>query len=218
MIAPVANALRSPASSALHDARVEAVIAGIRARRRLAADGASYRSDDDASRVRANDAPLTAERGELMYLLCRALRARCIVDAAASSLSALYLAAAVRDNGGGRVVAAGIASWGIAAMRQHLRAAGLDAQVEIRVGDLRESSYDLGDDIDFARIGGGDAARPSFALRTLHRLAPQMQGGAIVLSDSDEDGCRAWLRDPANGFRAMNLPFADRCELAVRTA
>src|SRR4051794_28673515 len=50
---------------------------------------------------------LDRDKAEFCYLLCRALGARRIVEAGTSfGVSTLYLAAAVRDNGGGTVIGA----------------------------------------------------------------------------------------------------------------
>jgi predicted O-methyltransferase YrrM len=49
--------------------------------------------------------PLTREGGELLYLTARAINAKTIVEFGTSfAISTLYLAAAVRDNGGGQVI------------------------------------------------------------------------------------------------------------------
>lgn len=182
-------------AGALRDARVESVVAAMRA------------SPDDEHASRGSEA------GELMYLLCRALRARRVVDCGASSgLSTLYLAAAVRDNGGGCVLGAEIEPRSIAAARDRLRAAGLEAYVEWRCGDARDTLRDTGDDIDLVRIG----LRGVAALQVLQRLAPRMQGGAVVLADGGGSDYLAWVRDPASGMRSMRLSLRETIELSIK--
>src|ERR1700712_3934581 len=45
------------------------------------------------------------EQGELIYMLCRAIKARRVAEFATSiGFSTLYFAAALRDNGGGKVI------------------------------------------------------------------------------------------------------------------
>lgn len=154
------------------------------------------------------------EQGELMYLLCRALRARSIVDCGTSSgLSTLYLAAAVRDNGGGRVIGAEIRPHHVAVARQRLRDAGLDAYVEFHCGDARETLRDVGDDVDLVRIGLRDAALPMLQL-----LAPRMQGGAVALAEGVASDYLAWVRDPASGMRSMRLSLREPVELSIKAA
>ena len=49
---------------------------------------------------------LDEDKARFCYLLCRALKATRVVEAGTSfGVSTLYLAAAVRDNGGGKVIA-----------------------------------------------------------------------------------------------------------------
>ncbi|EPU6503910.1 hypothetical protein [Escherichia albertii] len=48
---------------------------------------------------------ISPEQRELIYLLCRAMKATRVVDFATSvGMSALYFAAAMKDNGGGLVI------------------------------------------------------------------------------------------------------------------
>jgi predicted O-methyltransferase YrrM len=189
----------SARSCALRDARVESVIASM------------HRLRHDPS---GEHAPQGSERGELMYLLCRALRARRVVDCGTSSgLSTLYLAAAVRDNGGGCVIGAEIRPHHVAAARHRLCEAGLDAYVEFRCGDTRETLRDVGDDVDLVRIGLRDAA----SLQVLQLLVPRMQGGAVALADRVGSDYLAWVRDPASGLRSMRLSLRAPIELSIKT-
>ena len=208
-----------PAPSAIADARVEAVIAGIKAAYRRPPNGGPNRSALHDPHAYADFGfSIHPDQGELIYLLCRALRARRVVEFATSiGFSTLYFAAAMRDNGGGKVIGSEIVPQKIATARRHLEAAGLSDYVEIREGDARESLRDLGGDVDFALIDGwpGDGG-PTLALQVMRLIAPQMQGGAIALNDNAEDDYLAWIRDPANGFRSMSLPLKGGTELSVK--
>lgn len=210
-----------PARSALHDARVESVIARMLAVHRRPANGGPHRSAERDPHAYADYGfSIHPDQGELMYLLCRSLRAKRVVEFATSiGLSTLYLAAAMRDNGGGRVIGSEIVPGKIAAARRHLAEAGLSDYVEIREGDARETLRELGGDVDFALIDGWPADQgPSLALQVMHLIAPQMQGGAIALNDNAEPDYLAWVRDPRNGFRSMTLPIKGGTELSVRAA
>jgi predicted O-methyltransferase YrrM len=216
----VGEAAPPPAApSALNDTRVEAVIAGIKAAYRRPANGGPNRSAQRDPHAYADFGfSIHPDQGELIYLLCRALRARRVVEFATSiGFSTLYFAAAMRDNGGGKVIGSEIVPQKIATARHHLEAAGLSDYVEIREGDARETLRDLGGDVDFALIDGwpGDDG-PTLALQVMRLIAPQMQGGAIALNDNAEDDYLAWIRDPANGFRSMSLPLKGGTELSVK--
>ena len=209
-----------PAPSALQDARVEAVIARMQgAYRRPLNGGPNHSGVRDPHAYAEYGFSIHPDQGELIYLLCRSLRAKRVVEFATSlGMSTLYFAAAMRDNGGGKVIGSEIVPEKIAVARHHLAEAGLSDYVEIREGDARETLRDLGGDVDFALIDGwplGDG--PSLALQVMRLIAPQMQGGAIALNDNAEADYLAWIRDPANGFRSMSLPMKGGTELSVRT-
>jgi predicted O-methyltransferase YrrM len=215
--AAFSTAVRS--GSPLADPRVEAVIDRMQAQRRRPPNGGPMASGSIDPRDYADFGfSIYPEQGELIYLLCRALRAKRVVDFATSvGFSALYFAAAMRDNGGGEVVGAEIVAEKIATARRNLDDAGLSGFVDIRRGDARETLRNVGGDIDFALIDGwpGGEGR-SLALDVIQVLAPQMQCGAIALNDNAEPDYLDYVRNPANGFRSMTLPLKGSTELSVR--
>ena len=158
------------------------------------------------------------EQGDLIYLLCRAIAAARVVDFATSiGVSAIYLAAAIRDNGGGAVIGAEIVPEKVRAARANLTDAGLAEWVEIREGDARMTLRDVGGPVDFALIDGFPVASgSSLAREVIASLAPQLRVGAIVLNDNGEDDYLAFVHDPANGFRSMSLPLKGATELSVK--
>lgn len=171
--------------------------------------------------VRAECGPaIGTGRDELAYLLCRSLRARRVIHFGASiNRSTHALAAAMRDNGGGSIVCAGMAPENIESSRRDLADAGLLGYVEIADGSVLETLHELHGDIDFATIEGdaGDG-RPSLALQAIRVIAPQMQGGAIVLANRADADYLVWVRRLANGFRSMRLAVDAGVELSVRIA
>src|SRR5262245_57290513 len=61
------------------------------------------------------------EQGDLIYMLCRGMGAKRVVDFATSvGMSALYFAAAMRDNGGGLVIGAELVAAKAAVARANL--------------------------------------------------------------------------------------------------
>ena len=88
------------------------------------------------------DQPLPVSRatGRLLYMLARSVRARTIVEFGTSfNISTLHLAAALRDNGGGRLIGSEFEPSKIARARANLGAAGLSDLVEIREGDALQT-------------------------------------------------------------------------------
>src|SRR5580658_6074128 len=189
----------------LHDARIEKVIARlIAARSRPSGGGPRGSGGNDPHRYEEYGFSIHPDQGELLYLLCRALGARRVVDFATSvGFSTLYLAAAMRDNGGGRVIGAEIVPEKIQAAQRNLEAAGLAAFVEIRAGDARETLRDVGGDIDLALIDGWPGGSgPSLSLEVMRVLAPQMRAGAIAVNDNAEEDYLEFIRNPQGWFRS----------------
>ncbi|HTR90163.1 MAG TPA: class I SAM-dependent methyltransferase [Trebonia sp.] len=180
--------------------------------------GYSPRTDPFASAGR----PLSIQpdQGDLIYLLCRALGATRVVDFATSvGVSAIYFAAAVRDNGGGTVIGAEIVPEKAAAARRNLAEAGLAEFADIRLGDARETLRDLGGPADFALIDGFPVdAGPSLARQVFDIVAPQLRIGALVLNDNGEPDFLSYVRDPARGFLSLSLPIKGSTELSVKVA
>src|ERR1700683_1785153 len=95
---------------------------------------------------------VSPDTGILLYQLARACRARSIVEFGTSfGISTIYLASALRDNGGGKLIGTEFESSKVAGARQNLKDAGLDDLVEIREGDALETlARDLSQEIDLA--------------------------------------------------------------------
>jgi predicted O-methyltransferase YrrM len=209
------------AASPLNDRRVEQVIERMVDGYRRPANGGPRSSEKyDPHAYAEFGFSIHPDQGELIYILCRSLSARRVVDFATSvGFSALYLAAAMRDNGGGRVIGAEIVPAKIATARQNLAAAGLSDFVEIRAGDARATLRDLGGAIDFALIDGWPGEQgPSLSLEVIRVVAPQLRPGALVLNDNAEPDYLAFVRDPVNGFRSMTLPLKGGTELSVKAS
>jgi len=163
--------------------------------------------------------PLEPAQGMLCYLLARSLRAQRIVEFGTSfGISTIYLAMAIRDNGGGRVIGTELLPAKAARARQHLAEAGLAELVEIREGNALETLRSLDGPVDFFLNDGF----PRFALDVLKLVAPHLREGAIVLADNagtfpaELAEYLAWVRDPANGFASGVLAVARDAELSVR--
>lgn len=157
-------------------------------------------------------------QGDLIYLLCRALGARRVVEFATSiGMSTLYFAAAIRDNGGGTVIGSEIVPEKLRTARRNLAAAGLAAWVDLRLGDARQTLRDLGGPVDVALIDGWPGGEgSSLARQVIEIVAPQLRRGGIVINDNAEPDYLDFIRDPANGFLSMSLPLKGGTELSVK--
>lgn len=210
-----------PRADVLRDARIGRVITRLLGNYRRPGNGGPRSGDErDPQAYAEYGFSIHPEQGELLYLLCRSLGARRVVDFATSvGFSTLYLAAAIRDNGGGKVIGAEIVPQKIATATGNLEEAGLSQFVEIRAGDARMTLRELGGDIDLALIDGWPRADgPSLALEVMAVLAPQMRLGAIAVNDNAEEDYLEFIRSPGSGFRSMTLPLKGGTELSVKLA
>jgi len=158
---------------------------------------------------------VSRETGALCYMLARACRARSIVEFGTSfGISTLHLAAALKDNGGGRVIGTEFEPSKVARAREHVAAAGLADFVEIRAGDALETlAHDLPDRIDLVLLDGAKG----LYLRILSLLAPRLYTGALVVADNADmfPEYLARVRAPDGGY--LSVPSARGVELSVKT-
>jgi predicted O-methyltransferase YrrM len=162
---------------------------------------------------------LEREKAEFCYALCRAMGARCILELGTSfGVSTLYLAAAVRDNGGGRVIGTENEPQKVAAARSNFAAAGLADLIELREGDVRETLKDVAAPIDFVLFDiWADAVGPALDL-----LLPRLRRGSVVCADNTAGRPLGYqtlfkvLDDPSQGFHTITLPFKGGFEMSVR--
>ncbi len=161
------------------------------------------------------DIPLAISRetGALLYMLARSTRARTIVEFGTSfGISTLYLAAALRDNGGGSLITTEFEPSKVVRARNNLTAGGLIDLVEIREGDaLQTLSADLPEAIDLLLLDGAKALYPDILSLVESRLRP----GALIVADN-ADFCPEYLarvRSSENGY--TSTPFAEDIELSM---
>jgi predicted O-methyltransferase YrrM len=166
--------------------------------------------------TRMKDAPLAVSRetGALLYMLARSMDARTIVEFGTSfGISTLHLAAALRDNGGGRLITCEFEPSKVARADANIKAGGLSDLVEIREGDALETlAHDLPDQIDLVLLDGAKGLYPDILALVQDRLRP----GALVLADNADwsQEYLATVRSPARGY--LSVPFADDVELSMR--
>lgn len=182
--------------------------------------GRPRRASDDAPE-RFDDAflALGREQAAYCYAQARAVRARRVVEFGTSfGVSTIWLAAAVRDNGGGTVIGTEMVPAKAERARAHVREAGLADQVDIRTGDALETLRDLDGPVDLMLNDGF----PDAALDVLRLVAPHLRTGAVVITDNvgvmrgDYADYVSWVRDPANGFVSVRVPYEGGTEVSIR--
>ncbi|MFT4045714.1 MAG: class I SAM-dependent methyltransferase [Solimonas sp.] len=146
--------------------------------------------------------------GRFLYMTARACKAKRVVEFGTSmGISTLYLAAALRDNGGGRLVTAELQHDKVLRARANLKVAGLDDLVEIREGDALETLAQLDADIDLLLM---DGAIPLY-LQVLKVVEPHLRSGSVVLAENAFDtGYLDHVRDRAGHYLSQPLPDAQR--------
>jgi predicted O-methyltransferase YrrM len=209
--------------SPIKDARIHAVIDRLVETPRRPPSGGPH--SDPAASLDPHDYAeygfsIVPEQGELIYLLCRGMGAKRVVDFATSmGMSALYFAAAMRDSGGGTVIGSELVPAKIATAKSNLAEAGLSGHVEIREGDARLTLRDLGGPVDFVLIDGWPVSQePSLAREVIQVVAPQLRIGGYVVNDNSEPDFLEFIRDSANGFISVNLPLKSGTELCVKVS
>lgn len=161
--------------------------------------------------------PVSAVGGQLLYNLVRAVRPATVVEFGTSfGISTLYLAAAVRDNGTGRVITTELSKEKVAAARRTFAETGLDDVITVLEGDARETLRDLGAGADLVLLDGWK----DLCLPILHLLEPRLKPGTLVIADDvDLSSLRPYLdyvRDPANGYQSVTFPVEDGMEISCR--
>jgi predicted O-methyltransferase YrrM len=166
--------------------------------------------------TRAKDIYLAVSRETalLLYMLARSAKARTIVEFGTSfGISTLHLAAALKDNGGGRLIGSEFEPSKVAKARENIAAAGLSALVEIREGDALETlARDLPESIDLVLLDGAKSLYP----RVLALLEPRLRAGALIVADNAEMSPEYVAHVRTAGGAYLSVPFAADVELSMK--
>ena len=156
--------------------------------------------------------------GNFLYAITRARKATRIVEFGTSmGISTIYLAAALRDNGGGQLIGSELEPTKVARARAHLEAAGLADLVEIREGDALDTLKDVGGEVDILSVDGAF----SLYLPVLRLIEPRLTPGAVILGENAfAQDYLDYVRNPANGYysRALDIDEGRGNEFTVRVA
>lgn len=157
--------------------------------------------------------PVSRETGNLLYMLARSTRARHVVEFGTSvGVSAIYLSAALRDNGGGRLITTEFEPSKAQRARENLTEAGLMDLVEIREGDALETlAHDLPESLDLVLLDGAKALYED----VLRRVEASLHPGSLVLAD-DARHCADFVARMRSGAgRYLSVPLTGDVELSM---
>ncbi|GAB3441570.1 class I SAM-dependent methyltransferase [Streptomonospora sediminis] len=163
---------------------------------------------------------VTPDLGRFLYQAVRWARPAAVVEFGASfGVSAIHIAAALRDNGGGRLVTTELHEGKARAAAANLAEAGLSAYAEVVAGDARTA---------LARQPGGPPDVDLLIMdgwkelyhEVLEAVEPRLRDGALVISDNLgmlSDDYVARLRRSGE-YVSSSLPLgSDGVELSVRS-
>jgi predicted O-methyltransferase YrrM len=154
--------------------------------------------------------PVSQDAGRLIYSLVRAGRPETVVEFGMSlGLSGIHLAAAVRDNGVGRVVTTELSAAKVAAAKENFATAGLSDVITVLEGDALETLKSLDGPVGFVLLDGWK----EFYLPVIKLLEPRLTSGALVVADNTNMAETRpyvdYVRDPANGYVSVNFAGKD---------
>ena len=163
--------------------------------------------------------PVTPEAGRLLYSLVRAARPATVVEFGMSlGISAIHLASAVRDNGGGRVVTTELSGAKVTAASKTFAETGLDDLITVLEGDALTTLADVDGPVGLVLLDGWK----ELYLPVTKLLEPKLSAGALIVADNTSmDDTRPYLdhvRDPGNGYVSVNFPVreGDSMEISCR--
>jgi len=162
--------------------------------------------------------PVSREEGRFLYASARAGGARRVVEFGTSfGISTIYLAAAVRDAGGGIVHTTEIEPSKCRVAEANIRDAGLSEQVHLLEGDALKTLQSIEGPIDLVFLDGWK----NLYVPVLDLLRDKLRPGALVLADNvnmrDARSYVETVRDPGSGFISSTL-FAGRMEYSCLIA
>jgi predicted O-methyltransferase YrrM len=220
--------------SVLNDPKLEALLDALHAQsagqeaetsayfaRRIKEGTLSWDGMDAESTAHFRDKMVALEKDKAAYcyMVCRAIGAKRIVECGTSfGVSTLYLAAAVKENGGGEVIATEWEAEKARIARRNFAAAGLAPYIDLREGDLAETLKQIDGPVDFVLFDIWTEAIPP----ALRHIAPHLRKGSVLIADNTTSSRRgydkyfAFIADPKNGLRTMTLPFEGGLEMTVK--
>lgn len=188
------------------------------------AEGQAHGEDDyvtDLDPYRFPDVgfSISPAQGDLLYSLVRFGRPDVIMEFATSlGFSALYLTAALRDNGRGHLYSSELIESKAWHANENLSAAGLADYATILIGDARQTLASTGQTIDLLLLDGWptEPGAPSLAFEVLQRVESSPRPGAIIVNDNGEPDYLTHARAVDSGYSSFHLPWNSGTEITMR--
>jgi predicted O-methyltransferase YrrM len=184
--------------------------------------GLSWETATAQERAEASESTymsISPEGGDLLYILARAKRPNTVIEFGTSyGISTIYLAAAVADNGTGRVVSTELSEAKVLAARANLEEARLADRVTILLGDAMTTLNGIPGPIDLVVLDGWK----DLYLPVLRSLESRLTIGALIVADDINlpslSAYLEYVRHPANGYVSVAFPVEDGMEISCWTA
>jgi len=182
--------------------------------------GASFSNAFNTSDFKEVYMAVSSDEGKMLYQIARSCKPRLIVEFGTSfGISAIFLGAALKDQGFGEMISTEIEANKVAEARKSLSQAGLGDVVEIREGDAQETLKSLDQPIDLLFLDGWK----DLYLPIMQMLLPQMPKGSVLLADNinmfpkDLHSFREFLSDSSlGGFVTSILPIGNSLAFSIR--
>ena len=124
---------------------------------------------------------ISYEEGRVLYQIARSHKPRLIVEFGSSfGISAMFLGAALKDQGFGYMIGTEIDPNKVNAARESLAKAGLSDMVEIRQGDALETLKPINEPVDILFLDGWK----DLYLPVTQMLLPKMESGSLLVADN----------------------------------
>jgi predicted O-methyltransferase YrrM len=173
--------------------------------------------DFESSQSTSLSLAVSAETGKFLRNMVLSRKPARILELGSSyGVSTLYFAEALRTLGSGTVVATELDAVKCAYLREHVKAAGVDAYVDLRQGDVFQTVSELDGTFDMVFI---DVWADTY-LNLFRQIEHLLRPGSIVLADNmytAEDAVRPYKRylDDDPRFSTTTLNFESGIEFTV---
>lgn len=158
---------------------------------------------------------ITPTQGQFLYRVALGIRAQTIVEFGTSvGISTIYLAAALKDLGMGKVIGSEMLASKVALANQHLAEAGLSDWADILPGDALATLQSISTPVDLLFLDG----EPDYHLKVVQMLTPKFRHQTLIVADNvghQSDPYVAFINQPSSGFLSERVPVGGGADFYV---